>query len=52
MICCGERQHAWDRFRVEHDWVPTQLRCFVIGENPGDAGSAYFFGSSGNRVGS
>lgn len=43
MTCCGERLHAWDRFLVEEKWVPTDLRCFVVGESPGDADSAYFY---------
>jgi len=43
MTCCGERQHAWDRFRVEEQWAPGDLRCFVVGENPGDLESAYFY---------
>lgn len=40
--CCG-RAYAWDRFRVERQWVPDRLRCYVVGENPGDAESAYFY---------
>ena len=43
MTCCGESLHAWDRFRVEEEWVPADLRCFVVGENPGDVDSPYFY---------
>lgn len=45
MTCCGG-QHAWDLFRVEQQWVPADLRCFIVGENPGDVGSAYFYDST------
>ena len=46
MKCCGERLHAWERFRVEEEWVPDDLRCFVVGENPGSADSVYFYDAS------
>ncbi len=46
MKCCGERLHAWEQFRVEEKWAPTDLRCFIVGENPGFADSAYFYDES------
>lgn len=46
MRCCGEQLHAWDAFRVEEEWAPAELRCFVVGENPGSADSAYFYDAS------
>ena len=41
--CCGTEKHAWDRFEVERDWVPPTLRCLIVGENPGDLASEYFY---------
>jgi len=35
--------HPWDRLGVEHVWQPRRLRCLVVGENPGDVKSAYFY---------
>jgi hypothetical protein len=46
VTCCGGRQHGWDQFHVEECWIPTELRCFVVGENPGDPNSAYFYDST------
>ena len=46
MKCCGQPLHAWDEFRVEEEWVPTDLRCLVVGENPGSTDSAYFYEGS------
>lgn len=46
MKCCGERLHAWERFHVDQEWVPADLRCFVVGESPGSAESAYFYDAS------
>jgi hypothetical protein len=43
MKCCGKPIHAWEKFRVEKEWAPTDLRCFIVGENPGSADSAYFY---------
>lgn len=43
MQCCCNGLHAWEKFRVEEEWVPTNLRCFIVGENPGSAKSAYFY---------
>lgn len=43
MQCCCKRLHAWEKFRVEEDWAPSDLRCFIVGENPGSAKSAYFY---------
>jgi hypothetical protein len=41
--CCGTDTHPWDRFEVEKCWLPSTLRCLVVGENPGDANSEYFY---------
>lgn len=40
--CCG-RKHAWDEHKVDTTWRPAQLRCLIIGENPGDVGAPYFY---------
>jgi hypothetical protein len=40
--CCGV-EHQWDRHKVESTWLPPTLRCFVVGENPGDTTSQYFY---------
>jgi len=39
---CCEVQHQWDKHEVERRWLPSKLRCFVVGENPGDSTSQYF----------
>lgn len=41
--CCGAEKHGWDRLEVERRWLPPTLRCFIVGENPGDATSEYFY---------
>ena len=46
MKCCGQTLHAWDEYRVEEEWMPAHLRCFIVGENPGSADSAYFYNES------
>jgi hypothetical protein len=43
LACCGAANHPWDREDVEHRWLPRALRCFIIGENPGDTTSEYFY---------
>jgi hypothetical protein len=43
MKCCGAKGHPWDRFEVEKRWMPKTLRCLIIGENPGDVSSPYFY---------
>ena len=43
MQCYCKRLHAWEKFRVEEEWVPSNLRCFIVGENPGSEKSAYFY---------
>src|SRR5713101_7921348 len=40
--CCG-LLHPWDARHIENKWVPENLRVYIIGENPGDANSAYFY---------
>jgi len=41
--CCGAEKHEWDRLKVELHWVPLVLRCFIVGENPGDTKSEHFY---------
>lgn len=41
--CCGAERHQWEICNVEMDWLPGVLKCLVIGENPGDATSEYFY---------
>lgn len=43
MACCGVEKHPWEIHYVERVWLPKVLRCFVIGENPGDKTSQYFY---------
>ncbi len=43
LACCGAQKHEWDRLEVERRWLPLTLRCFVVGENPGDTTSEYFY---------
>jgi hypothetical protein len=42
MHCCG-KPHAWDVYGVAVRWKPNTLRCLIIGENPGDETSTYFY---------
>ena len=41
--CCGAEKHGWDRLEVERYWLPPILRWFIVGENPGDTTSEYFY---------
>jgi hypothetical protein len=41
--CCIAKQHEWDRLAVDQRWLPATLRCFVVGENPGNTTSQYFY---------
>jgi hypothetical protein len=47
LTCCRAAEHPWDRFKVDLFWRPRQLRCLIIGENPGDVESAYFYEAPG-----
>ena len=40
--CCG-KPHAWDVYEVTVRWKPDTLRCLIVGENPGDETSMYFY---------
>ncbi|MDE0486919.1 MAG: hypothetical protein OXH80_08065 [Nitrospira sp.] len=42
MNCCNHT-HPYDDFDVQGRWQPSQLRCLIIGENPGGLESAYFY---------
>ncbi len=41
--CCGAERHQWEEHKVERRWVPPALRCFIVGENPADKASQYFY---------
>jgi len=41
--CCSAVKHPWDEHEVERRWLPRALRCLIIGENPGDTTSEYFY---------
>lgn len=41
--CCGAERHQWEKHEVEPRWLPRVLRCFIVGENPGDTKSQYFY---------
>ncbi len=40
---CCRSEHPFDSRRVQDIWWPQPLRCLVIGENPGDSDSPYFY---------
>src|SRR4051812_28971492 len=40
--CCGA-EHPWDRYHVQQKWWPKVLRYLIVGENPGNLGSEYFY---------
>lgn len=42
MNCCNH-PHPYDHFDVQGRWRPSQLRCLIIGENPGSPESVYFY---------
>ena len=42
MSCCN-KPHAWDIYDVAIRWRPDNLRCLVVGENPGDESSVDFY---------
>jgi hypothetical protein len=42
-VCCDAPSHPWDRWQVEQRWMPKALRCLIVGENPGDVSSEYFY---------
>lgn len=41
--CCGAEKHEWNRLEVERRWLPPTLRCFIVGESPGNTTSEYFY---------
>lgn len=43
IINCCNHAHPYDDFDVQGCWQPSQLRCLIIGENPGGLESAYFY---------
>jgi hypothetical protein len=42
MNCCG-KCHGWDVYDVARRWTPSTIRCLIVGENPGDESSPYFY---------
>lgn len=42
MSCC-DKPNAWDIYEVATRWNPDRLRCLIVGENPGDETSIYFY---------
>ena len=42
MECCGS-SHPFDSCHVSMTWRPEEIRCFIIGENPGSPGKPYFY---------
>jgi hypothetical protein len=47
--CCCNGPHAWDIYEVATRWKPDILRCLIVGENPGDEKSLYFYQPAGGR---
>ena len=43
LACCGAEKHQWEKHEVEPKWLPRLLKCFIVGENPGDTASEYFY---------
>ena len=43
LVCCGAASHQWEKHEVERRWLPYTLKCLIIGENPGDKTSQYFY---------
>lgn len=41
--CCTAPMHQWEEHEVERRWLPATLKCFIVGENPGDTTSQYFY---------
>ena len=48
MDCCG-KSHPWDVHDVPNRWKPQRVRCLIVGENPGDTDSMYFYDESPNH---
>ncbi|SRR6266508_2702497 len=48
MNCCN-KPHAWDLHSVPSRWKPPEVRCLIIGENPGGAESIYFYDPPSRR---
>lgn len=42
-MSCSHKNHPFDSRHVRENWWPHQLKCLVIGENPGFTTSAYFY---------
>ena len=42
MNCCNHT-HPFDDFYVKQKWWPPELRCLIVGENPGRPTSTYFY---------
>jgi len=48
MNCCG-KLHAWDIYDVPNRWKPQRVRCLIVGENPGEQDSMYFYDVPANH---
>src|SRR5688572_27617810 len=46
--CCKAELHPWDYYKVAAEWLPQEVRCFIIGENPGNTNSEYFYSAPGS----
>jgi len=40
--CCNQI-HPFDQFDVAEKWIPQKVKCLIMGENPGDTSSSYFY---------
>ncbi len=49
MQCCTATKHAWESYKVATTWFPSELRCLIVGDNPGDVNSPYFYDSNSLR---
>ncbi|MGH7310573.1 MAG: hypothetical protein ACREK6_17970 [Candidatus Rokuibacteriota bacterium] len=46
---CG-KEHPWDTISVSGEWAPHALRCFIIGESPGENRAKYFYNERRKKV--
>ena len=48
---CSHKNHPFDSRHVRENWLPQQLNCLIIGENPGSTSSPYFYDPIPNNRG-
>ena len=41
--CCDAPSHPWDLWQVDRLWTPKPLRWLIVGENPLNITSPYFY---------